>query len=421
MSNSKEDKAFFKMMEAIDEINPYTCFLDKSKWSRIDEYIDTGSMSLNAIMSGSVYKGIPVGRIVQLAGASMTGKTFFVQNIIRNAQKMGKHVVVFDSENAIDPDGAKAMGIDTSRVKYVCTTTVENTRNAIKNYLKKVAEAGPDAMGKVLIVIDSIAQLESELGEKRMSENNNAADMGNFAKSIKALMKTCINWGKITKTTFVFTNEIYDNPTQLFPSIEKDMPGGRAAIYKPTITVQLARIPTKDDDGKTIDNTLAVGQKKFGGIVLRGLTVKNRLIKQYLEANMYLSFAKGLNKYYGLLELLRGFEVVKLEGQLYFDYNGNKLGRYSSWRKDDAVWDTLLPKLDECMAAAWPYSSVDDEEDEDTLDDDDDDDDLDVDDDDVLDCEEPLEISPLDKLKNLKKKVSDKIDYLDQDEVVETE
>ena len=402
------EKDLFKLVDEIDDISPYSCYLSESTFSKIDEYIDTGSMALNAIISGSLYKGIPCGRITQFAGPSMTGKTFFVLKSIANAQKMGKIVVLYDSENAIDALGAEGFGIDTKKVKYIATTTVENTRNSIKRFLAKVAEAGPSAVGKFVIVVDSIAQMETELGEKRMAEDNNAADMGTFAKSIKAFMKTCVNWGKVTKTTFIFTNEVYDDPSAMYPPIEKSMPGGKGAVYKPSVTVQLARVPTKDDEGKTIDNTLAVMQKKFSGIVLRGLTVKNRLIKQFLECEMYLSFATGLDKYYGLLAMMRGFGIVVLDGKTYKDYEGNSLGFYKRWRKDKEVWDRLLPKLEEKIAEAWKYSNEEGEEDY-----------FEDEDADAGDEEEDEELSPLDKLKSLKNKVTAKLDeeeaVLDED------
>lgn len=399
-----DDKEIRKIFDEIDDINPYACYLDESTYSNIDEYIDTGSLALNAIISGSLYGGVPVGRLTQFAGPSMTGKTFFIQKLIASAQKMGKHVVVFDSENAIDAKGAMGFGIDPSKVKYVPTTTIENTKHSIKKFLKKVAET--KRLGEFVIIVDSLAQMESELNEKRMDDDNVAADMGTFAKAIKSFLKTCVNWGKLTKTTIILTNEVYDNPGEMYPSLEKNMPGGRAAVYKPTVTVQLARKPMKDDEGKTVDNTLAAGQKKFSGVILRCLTVKNRLIKQFLEVELYLSFATGLDKHYGLLELMKGLGVVSNDGARYKDWEGNTLGFYKSWRKDKDLWDRLLPELESRLLPAWEYSGdeVPDEDELDGEDDGDEDDDLPV-----------VPINPLDALKNLKKKVSAKVDALEEE------
>ncbi|MBF0208891.1 MAG: hypothetical protein HQK53_18670 [Oligoflexia bacterium] len=398
---AKDDKELRKLMDVIDEVNPYSTYLSESTLSRIDEWIDTGSLALNAIISGSLHKGIPVGRITQIAGPSGCGKTFFIQKIIANAQKMGKQVIVFDSENAIDPDDAPNFGIDPTKVKYITALTLENTRNAINRFLKGVADSG--RLGEFVIVMDNIASMDSELNESRMDKGSTSADMGTFAKSVKALLKTCTKWSAITKTTIVFTNEIYDNPNVMYPTLEKDMPGGRAAVYKPTVTIQIGRKPTKDDEGKTIDNTLVGGQKGYSGVSLTCRAVKNRIIKPFMEVELFLSFATGLDRVYGLLEPMKGLGVVVLDGKTYKDWNGESLGYYKNWRKDKEVWKRLLPKLEEAIAINWSYNK-DEVPDEDT-----------TDDDDIPDEEEQPEETPLEKLKNMKKKVSAKLDEMEKE------
>lgn len=354
----KLEKDIFAVFDTADEINPYATYLDKSTLSTVDEWIDTGSLALNAIMTGSVYKGVPKGRVVQFAGPSQTMKSFFVQNIIANAQKMGMYVIVCDSENAIEREAAKGFGIDTSKVKYIPCLTLENTRNTLFKILQNI-EKDKRMFGKVLIVIDSLANMESELGEKRMGKDSTSSDMGTFAKAAKSLLKTCTNWGALTKTTTVITNHIYDDPAAMYPSLEKNMPGGRAAIYLPSITVQLARKAVESDGGKTIDDTKAASQKKFAGVQLKCLTVKNRFIKQFLEAELFLSYAKGLDKYYGLLEIAKGMGTIVQNGATYSDWEGNKLGYYKNFRKDVDLWENrLIPHMDSKLWDEWSYSNL---------------------------------------------------------------
>ena len=407
MAKSKEQE-MRDIMDSIDEINPYATYLNESTLSNVTEWIDTGSLVLNAQISGSLYGGIPDGRIVQFAGASQTGKSFFVQKIIANAQKAGKTVVIFDSENAIDQESAKGFGIDTTKIKYVPALTVENTRNAIKKFLTKVKEAGAD--GKFLIVIDSIGNLESDLGEKRMDDDNNAQDMGSLAKAIKSLLKTCTNWGRLTRTPIVITNHIFDNPAEMFPSAEKNMAGGKGAVYLPSVTLQLARKAAKDDGGKTIDADLAASQKSFSGVIIRSLSIKNRFTKQYIEVETYLSFSRGLDRYYGLLEIMKGMGVVQSTGTTYIDWNGKKLGFFKSWRKDVKLWEEhLLPELENRIKLHWRYGNKIGEELTD--------DELDSEDDDTKDVEvlgEEVEEKPLDKLKKLKQKVTDTLDEIEE-------
>lgn len=406
------DRDITEALESIKQINPYASFLDKSSLSKIDGYIDTGSMVLNAIISGSPYKGIPKGRLTQFAGPSQTFKSGFIQQILANAQKEGLTVVIFDTENAIEPVGAANLGLDISKVLHVPCTTIESTRNAIYKFLTKVAEK--QLTGKFIIAIDSIANQNTEMEFTRMEKDSASADVGTFAKAVKSLLKMCINLSTITKTTIIATNHVYDNPMQMFPSIEQNISGGKAAAYLPTVTVQLARKLVADDGGKTVDSTLVAAQKKYSGVVIRALITKNRIIQQYLEAEMYLSFSKGLNKYYGLLEIMKALGVVENKGSIYYDWTGEKLGFQKSFRNDTKLWeDRLIPELDKRSQVAWAYSNATDVEhfEDDEM--------VDLEDEETSE-EESVEVSsnPLDALKKLKKKVSDKLDKAEEDESV---
>ena len=47
-------------------------------------YVDTGSYSLNALLSGSLYGGVPSNKITCFAGQEAVGKTFFALSIAKN-------------------------------------------------------------------------------------------------------------------------------------------------------------------------------------------------------------------------------------------------------------------------------------------------------------------------------------------------
>lgn len=346
------DKDISEILGEIDKSNPYASFLDEGALSNVDGWIDTGSMVLNGLVSGSLFGGIPKGRLTMLAGPSMTGKSYIVQKILAAAQKEGMIPVIFDSENAIDKEGAAALGLDVSKVKYVPTFSIEECRNTIYNFLTKAKEKGQT--GKFIIAIDSLGNMESELQLGRMEKSSTSADMGSRAKAVKSLLRTCTQLAAITKTTIIVTNHIFDDPSAMFPSLVKDMPGGRAAVYLPSVTIQLARKPMKEDNH--IDSKLAVGQKNYAGVVLRALTAKNRFVKQYLEGEMYLSFEKGLAKYYGLLELAVGFGVIQQSGSTYTKPNGEKIGQYGRWKDDLELWDNyIVPGIEEKIKVEWKY------------------------------------------------------------------
>jgi len=354
------DKEIDKALDSIDKINPFATYLEDSTLSRVGGWIDTGSYVLNAIVSGSIHGGIPKGRVTMMGGESMTGKTLFVLKILANAQKEGLIPVIFDTENAVDPEGAERIGLDISKVKYVPCVTIEQTRNALFKFLTAVKEKGLE--GKFIIAIDSLGNLQSELEHSRMGKDSTSSDMGTKARAMKSLMQTCTNLGATTQTTILCTNHVYDDPTAMFPSIEKNMPGGKSIVYLPSVTIQLARKPMKSDGGKTMDAETAVGQKNYAGILIRALTRKNRFIKQYLQGEMFLSFHTGLDRYYGLLDLAVGVGAVIQTGSTYQLPDGKKIGYYKNFRKDKDLWENIiLPVLEEKIKKEWAYSSGDEE------------------------------------------------------------
>lgn len=395
----------FDVLDSINDINPYATYLNESTLSHVTEWIDTGSMVLNALISGSLYKGVPVGRVVQFAGPSQTLKTTFSLQIAAKAQKEGKYVIIFDSEGAIDPESAESVGLDLSKCKYVPIRSIEETRNTIYQLGEKIKEKKLE--GKFIIIVDSLANSQSELELKRMDKDNVSADMGTFAKSIKSLLKTCTNVATFTKTTVIVTNHVYDDPSAMFPSLEKNMPGGKTVVYLPSVTVQLARKLIKDEDAsKLVDTKLAASQKNYSGVAIRLLTAKNRFIKQYLEGEIYISFSKGLDRYYGLLELLKGMGVVTNSGAWYTDWEGNKIGTYKTFIKDHNLLDNrLLPELENRILSEWKYGNLKDETD-----------DVPLEEEEVVEEEPVVELTPLEKLKNMKSKVSKMVDESVDDE-----
>tara|TARA_R110000796_G_scaffold31481_1_gene83444 strand:+ start:525 stop:1667 length:1143 start_codon:yes stop_codon:yes gene_type:complete len=356
------EKDVRQALDDIDTVNPFATYLSDSTLSRVGGWIDTGSYVLNAIVSGSIHGGIPKGRVTMLAGESMTGKSLFVMKILASAQKEGLIPVIFDTENAIDPEGAERLGLDVKNVKYVPCISIEQTRNALYKFLTTVKEKKLE--GKFIIAIDSLGNLQSELSLARMGKDSTSTDMGTNARAMKSLMQTCTNLGAVTQTTILCTNHVYDNPAALFPSIEKNMPGGKSCVYLPSVTIQLARKPVKSDGGKTMDGETAVAQKNYAGIIIRALTRKNRFIKQYLEGEMYLSFASGLDRYYGMIDLAVGVGAVIQTGSTYQLPDGKKLGYYKNWRKDKELWENIiLPVVEDRIGKVWSYSNEEEEED----------------------------------------------------------
>lgn len=355
------DKDITKALDILKDRNPYSTLLSKSTLNKVDKWFSTGSYALDAILGGRCRNsGVPSGKLTMLYGESMCMKSSLVLKILADAQKKGVIPVIFDTENAIDPESAERQGLDLTKCQYNPVFNVEQLRNDVYAFLTYVKENGLE--GKFIIAIDSLGNLMSEMETNRLEKGSSSMDMGTRARAIKSLLVTCTQLSALTNTAIVCTNHLYDNPGELHPTLVKSMPGGKACVYLPSLSVQLMRKPVKSDAVKQDVGETAVGQKNYVGIIVRALTAKNRFIKQYLETEIFVSFSTGVDKYHGLLDLAVGVGVIEQTGSTYL-FNGEKIGYAKSFIENSEFWEEkIIPLLDEKLKKEWAYSNAQDDE-----------------------------------------------------------
>ena len=373
----------------VDKLNPDASFLNDSALSYVDDYIDTGSFALNAIISGDMFKGTPRGRILGLAGPSSSGKSLFVKQILGNAQKKGYTAVIWDTENAIDGAGSEALGLDPKKTKYYPVETIEACKNQISTFLSRIIatnaelkEAGKPEL-KVIIAIDSLANLASAKELADIEKGSEAMDMGTRAKALKSMMRVLTFQCAKAKVPIVVTNHIYDNPGELRPSMVKTQSGGKGLIYLASILVQLSMTAEKgadDEDGGEEDDAapmIAIANNR-NGVNLTALTIKNRFVPPYLRTKLYLNFKTGLSKYAGLFDIGQAFNVIVKTGKRWvlvkdssiklddpkLDWDvqikagkAEMLGFKKEWIGDLKVWERIVVPLNEVLKRELTYGN----------------------------------------------------------------
>ena len=342
------DKAFAKLQK----LNSNATTLEKNTLSNVTEWIDTGCLVLNSILSGSLYGGVPKGRITIFAGDSGCGKTFILNKILAHAQQKGMVPVIFDTEVAVENEGAEKVGLDTSNVKYVPVDTVESCRNQIMTFLDEV-EKEPELHGKFIISIDSLGNLASEKEINDAGANKGAMDMGLRAKQLKSMMRIITYKAAVTGTTVIASNHTYADPGALHPTLVKQQAGGSGPVYMASILVQMAAKKEKTDAGNTNDEALTES-RNYSGVTLRMLTVKNRFIPAFLQGEAYLNFKTGLEKYSGLKDIAVSHGIIQQNGSTY-SMGEKKLGYYKNWRNDEETWSNVLPKLESSISEKYRY------------------------------------------------------------------
>lgn len=357
---TKIDKDVLKVFDKLEKLNPEAKFLSESALSTVNEWVDTGCMVLNAIISGSLYGGVPVGRITGFSGPSAAGKTYIINKILANGQKKGMVPVIFDTEAAIDASSTTGVGLDPEQVKYVPVQTVEDCRNQIATFLDSVIEA--KMRGKFILSIDSLGNLASQKELDDTEKGKTAMDMGTRAKGLKSMMRLLTFKAAQAGVTILFSNHTYDDPSAMFPTLVKAQSGGKGPVYLASVLVQLAKRDEKHDKTNEDDEILPEANK-VSGTTLRALTVKNRFVPPFLECEAYLNFKKGLDKYSGLKEMAVNHGVIEQTGSTFLlpsgkeDVPGQKLGYYKNWKGDTELWEkTILPRLEEKLKKQYSYS-----------------------------------------------------------------
>lgn len=356
-AKNKHSPDVLAAFKAIDDLNPDATFLNESALSNISSFIDTGCMALNSIISGSLHGGIPSGRIIGFSGPTSCGKTYIINKILANAQKSGRYVVIFDTENAVDDKGATNMGMDTSKVKYCPVETIEQCRNQISQFLDTVLEK--KLKSQFIISIDSLGNLVSTKEMNDVTAGKEAADMGSRAKALKSMLRVLTHKAAKADVPIVFSNHVYDNPAAMFPSLVKQQSGGSGPLYMSSVLVQMAVKNEKSSAGSTgnrdaVEDTTPLS-KDVNGVTLRALTTKNRVVPPFMETEMYLNFRSGLAKYSGLLDMALGYGIVQQNGATFALTDGTKLGYYKNWRQDENIWNVILPLLENKLQTELQY------------------------------------------------------------------
>lgn len=311
-----------------------------------DSFIDTGSYIFNALLSGSIYGGLPANKITALAGESSTGKTFFALSMVRYflEQNPTGEVIYFESESAITKGMMKERNIDISRIGLVPVTTVQEFRTQsikiVDEYMKVKKEDRPP----LLFVLDSLGMLSTtkELEDATAGKETRDMTRAQITKSIFRLLTLKLGTAGIP---LIVTNHTYDVVGSYVPM--KEMGGGSGLKYAASTIIYLSKSKEKD------------GTEVIGNII-KCKTFKSRFTKENSQIETRLFYdSRGLDKYYGLLELGEKYGVFTKSGGRY-EINGVKTYAKTILANPDQYFTPeIMQSLDECAKKEYSYGSFD--------------------------------------------------------------
>ena len=263
----------------------------------VDSFIDTGSYVFNALLGGSIYNGIPANKITALAGESATGKTFFVLGICKHFLDKNPEggVIFFESESAVTKELIEDRKIDSKRMVIMPVTTVQEFRHQAITVLDKYNSQDPSDRKPLLLILDSLGMLSTTKEMEDTADGKETRDMTR-AQIVKAAFRVLtLKLGK-AKVPLIITNHTYDVVGSMFP--KKEMGGGSGLKYAASSIIYLSR--RKEKDGTEII-----------GNIIHCKNYKSRLTRENALVDVRLTYDKGLDRYYGLLDLALKYNIFK--------------------------------------------------------------------------------------------------------------
>ena len=310
----------------------------------VTSFIDTGSYSFNALLSGSIYGGMPGNKITAIAGEAATGKTFFALGICKSFLDSNKDagVIYFESESAISKDMIESRGVDSKRMVVVPVATVQEFRNQSIKIIDKYLEQ-PEANRKPLMfVLDSLGMLSTTKEMEDTAAGKETRDMTR-SQIVKSTFRVLtLKLGK-ANIPMIMTNHTYDVIGSMFP--QKEMGGGSGLKYAASSIIYLSKRKEKD------------GTEVVGNII-HCKNFKSRLTKENAMIDVRLTYEKGLDRHYGLLELAEEAGIFKKVSTRYETPDGTKVfGKSINTEPEKYFTKEVLKQIDDHAKQKFSYGT----------------------------------------------------------------
>jgi RecA/RadA recombinase len=291
----QSDSAFFDELLSDAGVDiPVASEVDETA---VTKFYDTGSLLMNAQISGSMNGGMAGNKITALAGEEATGKSFIALQIVKNFldDNPKGNVFYFDSEDAITEQMMAERGIDTSRVRKTRVKTIQQFRQMAINIIDGYLEADPDTRPPMMYVLDSLGNLSTT---KEMTDiaagsvNKEGEEVRDMTRPglIRGLFRVLtIKLGE-GNVPMLMTNHTYES-MDMYSGPK--MSGGGGLKYAASTIIFLSKTKLRDESDKS----------EVLGSVLTATLDKSRFTKFGTKTQMLLSHASGLDRYWGLFDL----------------------------------------------------------------------------------------------------------------------
>jgi recombination protein RecA len=263
------------------------------------QVIPTGSIALDVALG---IGGLPRGRIVEIYGPESSGKTTVALHAVAQAQATGGIAAFIDAEHALDPEYAKALGVDTDALLVSQPDTGEQALEIADMLIRSGALD--------VIVIDSVAALvpRAEI-EGEMGDSHVGLQARLMSQALRKITSALNNAG----TTAIFINQLREKIGVMFGSPETTT-GGKALKFYASIRLDVRRIETLKDGSDAVGNRT------------RCKVVKNKMAPPFKQAEFDIIYGVGISREGSLIDMGVEHGFIRKSGSWY-TYDGDQLGQ----------------------------------------------------------------------------------------------
>ena len=312
------------------------------------DWISTGNYALNYLISGDFLKGVPLGKVTVFAGESGAGKSYICSgNIIKNAQEQGIYVILVDSENALDEEWLKALGVDTSENKLLKLNMamIDDVAKTISEFMKEYKLMPVEERPKVMFVVDSLGMLLTPTDVNQFEAGEMKGDMGRKPKALTSLVRNCVNMFGTYNVGMVCTNHTYASQDMFDP--DDKISGGQGFIYASSIVVAMKKLKLKTDaDGNKTS--------EVHGIRSACKIMKTRYAKPFEGVQVEIPYSTGMSPTSGLVDLFEKKGILTKSGNK-LQYISKATGEvFSEFRKNwtEEKLSVIMTEWDESAVTA---------------------------------------------------------------------